>query len=137
MAAISERTLHQVMKANQSRRRVNGGQEVVVPADLQAHIAATTWTEADLQAHIVKRCDELKLLVFHDNDARLNRAGFPDLCIVGRRVLHVELKSNTGTRTEEQMVWAMGVNAAENGEYRLWRPSDYDAIERELRSLAA
>jgi hypothetical protein len=39
--------------------------------------------ELDTQAAIIELCLLLGYLVFHDNDPRRNRAGFPDLVIAG------------------------------------------------------
>lgn len=63
--------------------------------------------------------------------------GFPDLVIVGPGgVLYRELKSATGTFSEEQDMWlAVLKRAGQNAEG--WRPADLRSgrIERELRAL--
>ena len=79
-------------------------------------------TEGQLQAAVVELCDRLGLLCFHDNDSRRNRAGLPDLIIVGSSVLFVELKSEDGRVSPEQRIW---ISALENAgvDVVVWRPS--------------
>lgn len=56
--------------------------------------------------------------------------GLPDLIMArGGRVLLAELKAQTGRATPEQKLWLAA--AGPNG--RLWRPSDWPAIEEDLR----
>lgn len=85
--------------------------------------AAATMTEADLQRAVTDMCDWLGLLCWHDHDSRRNRAGFPDLVIVGKRVLHRELKRQSGRVTVDQQRWITRINAAQ-GDAAVWRPID-------------
>jgi hypothetical protein len=60
-------------------------------------------------------------------------AGFPDLILVrDRRVLAAELKSQKGLVSEKQRVWLERLQAAGVDTW-VWRPSDLDLIEQELR----
>jgi hypothetical protein len=62
--------------------------------------------EADVQEAIIELCLLLGYLVFHDNDPRRNRAGFPDLVIAGYGVvIIVELKTDRNELTPEQRAW--------------------------------
>jgi hypothetical protein len=62
--------------------------------------------EADTQAAIIELCRLLDFLVFHDNDPRRNRAGFPDLVIAGYGVvIIIELKTDRNEPTPEQRAW--------------------------------
>lgn len=62
--------------------------------------------ELDTQAAIIELCLLLGFLVFHDNDPRRNRAGFPDLVIVGYGVvIIIELKTDRNEPTPEQRAW--------------------------------
>lgn len=92
-------------------------------------------TEADHQAVIVRMAELYGWRWFHDTDPRRDRAGFPDLVLVrpGRLVL-AELKTETGQPTTEQRQWLADLATVEGPHVaaRLWRPSDMDAIEREL-----
>ena len=59
-------------------------------------------------------------------------AGFPDLVLVrGNRLLFAELKSVKGKVSPDQKTWLQGLREACSEVY-LWRPSDYDEIERVL-----
>jgi len=60
-------------------------------------------------------------------------AGFPDLILarartVGRVVIFAELKTETGNMTDSQIMWYTLLPNC-----YLWRPSDYDEIERILK----
>lgn len=62
-----------------------------------------------------------------------NAAGLPDLILVRRpRLVWVELKSDRGTLRPEQTVWLEELRASGQEVY-LWRPSDWETIERVLR----
>lgn len=61
-------------------------------------------------------------------------AGFVDVVLVSaarRRVLFVELKSDTGRPSPDQ-VFVGELLVAAGAEYRLWRPRDWDAIVEDL-----
>jgi hypothetical protein len=62
-----------------------------------------------------------------------NPAGWPDLVLVRRpRVIFVELKSDRGKLTPDQM--ALLTELRECGqEVYVWRPEDWERIERTLR----
>ncbi len=58
--------------------------------------------------------------------------GFVDLILYGTgRVLHAELKTDTGRRTPEQEEWQARIKRA-GLQYRLWRPGMWPAIKAEL-----
>lgn len=90
-------------------------------------------TEAELQKAVEEICDRMDLLWFHDNDSRRNKPGFPDLVIVGRKVLFVELKSDDGHIKPAQLEWCVKLQEAD-AMYRLWRPRDFYSgrIQNEL-----
>ena len=93
-------------------------------------------SEADFQTRIVDYCRLLQLLVFHDHDSRRNIAGFPDLVIVGSRVLFVELKTETGRLRPEQEVWLDRLRKATgDSAVAVWRPSDWPHAMKILRNL--
>lgn len=82
---------------------------------------AAAMSEANLQDAVMGLADVLGLRVHHETDSRRSRAGFPDLCIVGRRVLFVELKSQDGRLRPEQRAWLDALAAAEGVTAVVWR----------------
>lgn len=57
--------------------------------------------------------------------------GWPDLVLVGPRIVYAELKAMNGILSPEQKVWRDALLKA-GGEWYCWKPSDYDAIHRVL-----
>lgn len=55
--------------------------------------------------------------------------------IVGNAVVFAELKSEKGRVRPEQVQWIAALNLA-GAETYVWRPSDWDFIQRRLRELA-
>jgi len=112
-------------------------------------------SERDFQKWVFDLCHRLRLLIFHDPDARrcprcgeMQRdrrvRGFPDLVIVRpptrRRkppyLLFVELKTEAGRLSEEQQTWSTWLTAVAKMcpgvYYGVWRPGDLDIIIRLL-----
>lgn len=93
--------------------------------------------EADTQAAIIELCLLLGYLVFHDNDPRRNRAGFPDLVIAGYGVVIIlELKTDRNEATPEQRAWlAAFTDAGLNA--RVYRTSEWrtGALANELKTI--
>ena len=58
--------------------------------------------------------------------------GFPDLVLVrGKRLLFVELKTDTGEMSDEQIDWMYDLFYT-NAEVMMWCPSDWNEIQQEL-----
>ena len=93
-------------------------------------------SEKDLHAAVVEACQRLGLRVYHTFDARRSEPGFPDLVIVGRRVLFRELKVKGRKLTPAQWAWGMALDDAE-ADWELWTDQDWDSghILDELASL--
>lgn len=96
-------------------------------------------TEGQLQACVTRLCDHLRLLWYHPADSRRDRAGWPDLVIIGARgrVIFRELKSDDGRHSLKQLrtgrrLLALGHNWA------TWRPEQWHdgTILAELFELA-
>jgi hypothetical protein len=97
-------------------------------------------SEDHLKAKVIDLCKQLGLLVYSIPDSRRMEGspGFPDLVIAsvdGSGVLFVELKDQHGRLSEKQTVWKWALKASGEA-WRLWRPSDWPAIQGELRSIA-
>ena len=60
---------------------------------------------------------------WHDNDSRRNKSGLPDLLIVGRKAVWVELKAEKGRFRPAQQIWLAALAAAGH-DVRVIRPSD-------------
>lgn len=57
--------------------------------------------------------------------------GFPDVVLVRERIVWVELKSDVGRLSPEQVIWRDKLLLAKQ-EWYLWRPKDWDEIQRVL-----
>jgi hypothetical protein len=96
--------------------------------------AGAKWatSEAAFQAAIVELAHLAGWATFHVYDSRRSAAGWPDLILCQPpRLLAVELKSAHGRLRREQRAWLDRL-AACGIQVRVWRPSDWPAIEREL-----
>lgn len=97
-------------------------------------------TETQFQNSIIDYAKLRGWLVFHDNDSRRNRAGFPDLVLAREgEVVFAELKSQHGRIRPEQHQWLESLapetteaDGATHSVY-LWRPADWTEIERVLQ----
>lgn len=94
-------------------------------------------TEAELQREVIDLVACMPgLWCYHAHDHPRNKPGWPDLVILGRGALFVELKSEDGRRSLAQVEVASRIAAA-GLTYRLWRPSDWSSglIRAELEAL--
>jgi hypothetical protein len=100
---------------------------------------AAAMSEAQLQDAVMGLADILGLRAFHSTDSRRDTAaGFPDLVIVGSRVLFVELKRQDGRLRPEQGAWLGALNSA-GADAVVWRPGHLlqGTIETTLRGMRA
>ena len=100
-------------------------------------VLAAAMTETDLMAAVRTACRHLRLLAYHTHDSRRSEPGFPDLVIVGRRVIYRELKTQRGRLRPEQRAWLAALQEA-GQDADVWRPSDWQSgrITRELQAVA-
>lgn len=100
-------------------------------------IMADAMLEADFQQKVIERCEALGLRVWHDEDSRRNRAGLPDLIIVGAMTAFVELKSAKGRLRPEQEAFMTDLQKA-RAHVMLWRPEHlFDGtVDRVLQQIA-
>jgi len=97
---------------------------------------AAAMSEAQLLAIIRRACRTLGLLCYHTYNSRRSEPGFPDLVIVGSRMIIRELKTERGRVRPEQRVWLDAlVRAGQDAD--VWRPDDLYSgrIIRELVGL--
>ena len=93
-------------------------------------------SEQALQQVIVQWARSLGIEWYHTRDSRGSRKGFPDLVLVGSRVLYRELKTQVGKLTAEQERWGARLRRA-GASWDVWRPDDLQSgrILRELREI--
>lgn len=98
--------------------------------------AAERMTENQLLAGVRARCKALGLLVYHTHLSTRSEPGYPDLTILGRKVLLRELKTEVGKVTADQDQWLTGL-AVVGQDADVWRPADLlmGRIDRELRAI--
>jgi len=84
---------------------------------------AKAMTEDQLQDAITGMLDHYRILWWHDSDSRRNKAGLPDLVIVGKGVEWWELKSQGGRVRPAQHEWLTALVRA-GAKARVVRPLD-------------
>ena len=93
----------------------------------------TALSERDFQRQVVELAELMRWRVYHTYDSRRSSPGFPDLVLVrAPRVILAELKRQRGRVTAAQREWADEFGQCPGVEYYLWRPGDWDEIERLL-----
>ena len=110
--------------------------------------AAFRQTERAFQASVTRYARLMGWRIFHDvatNAPRAcrhckhplnlprNPAGLPDLLLIRRpRIVWAELKAQRTPVTDDQRAWLDELRACGQAAY-LWRPSDWEEVERVLR----
>ena len=88
------------------------------------------------QDRVTGLCDWYRLLWYHVHDSRKDRAGFPDLVIVGPGgIAFAELKSTSGKVSAAQEEWYLGLRRA-GGRAYIWRPEDWPEVQNVLKELS-
>lgn len=85
-----------------------------------------SWSEEQLQNHIVGLAKGLGFLAYHTYDSRRSEPGYPDLHLVHavRAVsMFRELKSTKGRVSPDQKKWGHALTAAGH-DFAIWRPAD-------------
>ena len=89
-------------------------------------------TEKQWQNQVTSLAKTLGYKVYHTFLSRWSDAGFPDLVLVGHRVIYAELKREKGKCTESQAGWIRDLRLA-GAEVYVWRPSDWDEVVEVLQ----
>ena len=94
-------------------------------------------TEEQFQYRIRELCRKQGLYVYHAANSIGADKGWPDLVIIGQRVLFREIKTNTGVLTSEQRLIGYKLKAARQ-DWAVWWPKDLinGNIDRQLREIA-
>jgi hypothetical protein len=105
---------------------------------VKADPRATAMSEAELQEAVRRLCLGFRLYHFHVLNSKGCEPGWPDSTIIGRKIIHRELKSQFGRLTSEQTQVGYKIQAA-GGNWKVWRPSDLYSglIVTELAEVAA
>jgi hypothetical protein len=93
-------------------------------------------TEKQFQRQVLELARILHWEAYHTHDSRRSNPGFPDLVLVrdvegDRRVIFVELKSESGLLRPEQRRWLDLLERA-GCAVHVWRPSMWAEIEKVL-----
>lgn len=90
-------------------------------------------TEAQFQETVVDAAELFGWWVFHDNDSRRNRAGFPDLVLIRPpRVVFLELKREKGRVSPVQAEVLGMLDGCDTVETHVARPSQWSDVCRWL-----
>ena len=85
-------------------------------------------SESDFQIAVIDAARHFGYLCYHTHDSRRSAPGFPDLVLAKNgAVLMVELKTDTGVVTTDQVAWLLAAHAV------IWRPKHWDVIEKSLK----
>ena len=116
------------------------------PGHNQARVALAM-TEDDLLASVLDLCRHLRLRTAHFRPARTEHGwrtavsgdgqGWPDVTIVGRKLVIRELKTERGRVVGPQAEWLLALQRA-GVDADVWRPTQWvdGTIQRHLRELA-
>lgn len=92
-------------------------------------------SEADFLASVTQLANLSGWLVYHTYDSRRSQAGFPDLVLARNgQLIFAELKTNKGRVKAAQTLWLDTLSQVPGIGVYLWRPRDWDGIEKILTS---
>jgi len=113
--------------------------EAAAPSAPRAKMTATgtppSVSERQWQQQVLELATLYRWTWYHTHDSRRSPAGFPDLVLVRDRVLFVELKTDRGRLTTEQLRWQNELYHA-GAEVFVWRPGDLVLVKRVLAQVA-
>lgn len=104
-------------------------------AKLQATPAVVeSLSEKDFMAAVIREAKRHGWRVYHTHDSRKSEKGFPDLCMVrGPVLVFMELKSENGRPTAEQLSWMEDLSKVERCGVHLFYPKDWNVIAEVLK----
>ncbi len=92
-------------------------------------------SEKDFMAQVAREAKRLGWRVYHTHDSRKSERGFPDLCMVrGQVLVFMELKSEGGRPTADQLSWMEDLSQVEKCGVHLFYPRDWNVISEILTS---
>jgi len=94
-------------------------------------------SERSFQAAVLTAARVLGWRTYHTFDARRSAAGFPDIVLVKPpRVVFIELKSERGRLSADQVLWLDVLGQCPNVESYMFRPSSWADVIRVLQGQA-
>lgn len=94
-------------------------------------------SETGFMLEIVREAKAHDWLTYHTFDSRRSDPGFPDLTMIrGFDLLALEVKTETGTTSDEQEVWLDAFGRVREVTSATVRPHQWDALVRRLRAPA-
>lgn len=92
-------------------------------------------TEKAFQAEVIQRAKRYGWKHYHTTISKRSAAGFPDLILIRPpRLIAAELKVGTNRLTADQETWLELFRGVPGLEVHVWRPTDWELIERLLSS---
>ena len=92
-------------------------------------------TEKGFQQAVIELAQRYGFRHYHTHDSRRSVGGFPDLVLVKNgRLIFAELKSERGVESDDQTAWLNDLREC-RCEVFLWRPKDWQQIERVLSGM--
>ena len=94
--------------------------------------------EKGFQGTVVELAKRTGWVPWHDQDSRKNEPGMPDLILIRPpRVLFAECKTKGGKLSADQSFYAAILRECPGVEYYIWRPADWDQLEKVLAPSTA
>lgn len=91
-------------------------------------------TEEHWQGVVLKAASTLGWLCYHTRFSWKSEPGYPDITLVrGARLIFAELKRDDKDPTPEQELWLKALGQVPAVEVYVWRPRDWDDVQRILR----
>lgn len=90
------------------------------------------WSEDEFQTEFVALFKRQGWKGYHPFDSRKSVAGYPDWTLVRDRVVWIELKTEEGVASADQLNWIDDLKKA-GAEVYLFRPSDWQEIAEVLK----
>lgn len=106
--------------------RVTEGGKAVLPGLAPAALPLEA-SEKDFQQAVIDLGKRNAWRHYHTYDSRRSQPGFLDLVLVRERVVWMELKSEDGELTAEQLAWVDALRAAKQEVY-VMKPKDWPQI---------
>lgn len=91
------------------------------------------WSEAEFQSEVIEKLlKPNKWRWYHTHNSRRSVAGYPDLTCVRERVVFIELKTEEGVESADQLNWIDDLKRA-GAEVYVFRPSQWWEIAEILK----